>query len=210
MAEYKNAPVMTRPSRNVSHGNSPVVPGTKIPTTSEAKIIFAPSLKKPTTKLTCSRVSIFYFLTSQIKLQPSHYLLQPNLLFRRHQLQKRFFGDFHPAGGLHGLFTFLLLFQEFALAGPVAAIQVPGHVFAIRFNIFPSNDFSAMQAGLNRHGKQLFGNKIFKQFADARAFAKSPSPRHDPRKRLNQIVGDNKFQFYQIALAVPDLDRKST
>src|ERR1017187_1875947 len=61
---------------------------------------------------------------------------------------KRFLRDIHGAEGLHAFLAFLLLFQELALAGDVAAVTLGGHVFAQRADGFAGDDFAA-DGGLN-------------------------------------------------------------
>src|ERR1700691_3643619 len=62
------------------------------------------------------------------------------------------------ADGLHPLLAFLLLLQQFALAGDVTAIALGQHVFADRANVLARNDFGADRL-LNRPLKLLPGNE---------------------------------------------------
>ena len=67
-AMLRNNIVMAMPMANVSQGIDPAAPGTKTPTTSEAKMIFAPSRKKSTTTPNSSRAAIVGHSTFQEKI----------------------------------------------------------------------------------------------------------------------------------------------
>src|ERR1700693_504677 len=64
------------------------------------------------------------------------------------------------ADGLPPLLAFLLLLQQFALAGDVTAVALRQHVFADRANILARNNFGPDRR-LNRHLELLTRDELF-------------------------------------------------
>ena len=83
--------------------------------------------------------------------------------------QEGFLGDVYAAYPLHALLAFLLLFEELALAGDVAAIAFGEDVFAHGGDVF-AGDHAAADGGLERDFEHLAGNQ-FSQAADEFAAA---------------------------------------
>src|SRR6266851_1812521 len=73
--------------------------------------------------------------------------------------KERFLRDLHLPDLLHALLAFLLLLEELALAGDVAAVALGEHVLAHRLDRFPRDD-AAADRGLNRHFEHLPRNQL--------------------------------------------------
>src|SRR5277367_2181184 len=111
--------------------------------------------------------------------------------------EEGFLRDVHLADALHALFSFFLLFEEFAFAGNVATVALGQHVFANGGNGFAGDDATA-DGGLNGHVEHLPRN----QFAQARdQFAPAVVGKiavNDQRERVDRLAADQHVQLDQI------------
>src|SRR5574337_1915610 len=71
------------------------------------------------------------------------------LLLRLQHGHERLLGDVHAADGFHALLALLLLLQQLALAGHVAAVALGGHVLAEGLERLAGDDLGA-DRGLER------------------------------------------------------------
>src|ERR1700687_655579 len=115
--------------------------------------------------------------------------------------QEGFLRDVDLADALHALFAFFLLFEEFALAGNVAAVALGQNVLADGRNRL-AGDHSAADGRLDRHLEHLPRNELSQarhQFASAfkRHFAVN-----DQRQRIDRFARDQHIQFDEVGFAV--------
>src|SRR5215831_11519760 len=96
------------------------------------------------------------FLNSAVVLiAPFRSLFLPHLQYR----QKGFLGDLDAADALHALLAFLLLLEQLALAGNVAAVALGEHVLAHRPYRLACDD-AAPDRRLDRHLEHLTRNQL--------------------------------------------------
>src|ERR1700728_1063464 len=91
------------------------------------------------------------------------------------------------ADGLHPLFAFLLLLQQFALAGDVTAVALGQHVFADRANILARNNFGP-DRGLYRHLELLAWDELFESGGHLVAVCRGPILVHDGAERVDGLT----------------------
>ena len=80
-----------------------------------------------------------------------------DLITRFKNCHEGFLRNIHRPHALHALFAFLLLFQELALAGDVAAVAFGGDVFADGFDGFSRDDLAA-DGGLEGNFEKVAGD----------------------------------------------------
>ena len=114
---------------------------------------------------------------------------------------KGFTGQGDAAELAHLLFALLLLFQQFLLAGDIAAVALGQHVLAHGLDGLAGNDLAA-DGGLHRDLKQGAGNVVPQLFADAAALGVGVVPEHDHGECVHGVAVQQEVQFDQIALAV--------
>jgi len=73
--------------------------------------------------------------------------------------EKRFLWDFYRADHLHLFLAFGLLFEQFALAGDIAAVAFCQDIFSERDDVFAGDDFTA-DSRLQGNFKVLAGNQF--------------------------------------------------
>src|SRR5712691_5204238 len=78
--------------------------------------------------------------------------------------EKRLLGDVHTADAFHALLAFLLLLEQLALAGDVAAVALGKDVFTHGMHRLARNDLGA-DGSLNGNFKHLAGDE-FPHFGD--------------------------------------------
>src|SRR5229473_1908775 len=110
------------------------------------------------------------------------------LIVRSHleHREERFLRDFDAADALHALLAFLLLFEQLALAGDVAAIAFREHVLAHRLHGLAGDDAAANRR-LYRHLEHLTRNELAhlrRQGAPALVRGVAVD---DDRQRINRI-----------------------
>src|ERR1700733_11402697 len=91
------------------------------------------------------------------------------------------------ADGLHPLLAFLLLLQQFALAGDVTAVALRQHVFADRSNVLPRNDFGP-DRGLNRYLELLTRNELLEPGGHLVAVRRGRVLVHDGAERIDGLA----------------------
>src|SRR5246127_1967420 len=101
--------------------------------------------------------------------------------------------------GLHPLLPFLLLFQQFALAGDVAAVAFRQHVFADRANILSRNDFGSDRR-LHRHLELLTRDELFEFGGHLVAVGRGGILVHDSAESVDGHALQQDVDLYQRSL----------
>ena len=114
---------------------------------------------------------------------------------------KGFTGQGDAAELAHLLFALLLLFQQFLLAGDIAAVALGQHVLAHGLDGLAGDDLAA-DGGLHRDLKQGAGNVVPQFFADAATLGVGVVPEHDHGECVHRVAVQQEVQLDQIALAV--------
>lgn len=93
------------------------------------------------------------------------------ILIHFQRSDKSFLGDFHLAELAHAFLAGLLLVEQLALAGRIAAVALRGYVLAQGADGFARNDLAA-ERGLDRDLEKMARDQVFQLLA------------HDPPARL--------------------------
>ena len=116
--------------------------------------------------------------------------------------QEGFLRDLDLADLAHALLALLLLLQELALAGDVAAVALGQHVLAERLDRLAGDD-PAADRGLDRHLELLPRDQLLELLADAAALGSRPLLRWTIIDRLvDPVAVDQDVELDQVALAV--------
>src|SRR5271156_6277678 len=91
------------------------------------------------------------------------------------------------ADRLHPLLAFLLLLQQFALAGDVTAVALGQHVLSDRANVLARNDFGP-DRGLYRHLELLARNQLFQPGGHLVAISRGPVLVHDGAECVDSLT----------------------
>ena len=116
-------------------------------------------------------------------------------------LHKHFGRDFYSADLAHAFFTLFLFFEEFFLAGDIAAIALGEHVLSDRFHRLAGNDLPADRR-LNGDLKELSGNGVFQVFGEHSATLIGMILVHDRGERIAHIPVEKDIQLDKFAALI--------
>src|SRR5579883_3358899 len=136
---------------------------------------------------------------SWIDLGPTLQLENSAVHFQRRD--KGFLRDLDLAELPHLLLACLLLFQELALAGHVAAIAFRGHILAQGAHGLAGNDLPA-DRGLNRNLEHVLRNEFLQLFDHGAAARLGPVPVDEHGERIDRLSIDEDRHFDEIARPV--------
>ena len=121
-----------------------------------------------------------------------------DLFFHFEEQEESFLRDFHGADHLHFFLALGLFFEEFALAGDIAAVTLGEDIFSERDDVFAGNNFTA-DGRLQGNFKVLARNQ-FAQFVNQTAgFGLGAFADGDERKGVDLIFFDQDIHFDEIA-----------
>ncbi len=113
--------------------------------------------------------------------------------------EEGFLGDVDAADALHALFAFLLLFEELALAGDVAAVALGEDVFADGADGLAGDD-AAADRGLNGNFEHLARNQFAKAAHQIAAAFVGLIAVADDGERVHRLAAHQNVQLHQIAI----------
>src|SRR5579875_2877128 len=111
--------------------------------------------------------------------------------------EKRLLGNFDLAQALHPLLAFLLLFEQLAFAGDVAAVALGQHVLAQRAHGL-ARDHLAADGGLDGHLEHLPRDELLHLRRQRPAALVGSGLVDDERERVHRLAGDHDVELDQI------------
>ncbi|MBG9887033.1 hypothetical protein ABE10_10920, partial [Bacillus toyonensis] len=112
---------------------------------------------------------------------------------------ERLLGDLHAADHLHALLAFLLLLQELALSGDVAAVALGEHVLADRADRL-SRDDPGTDRGLDRHLELLPRDELAQPLGHHRAVAVGLVTMHDRAEGVDLLTLEQDVDLDEVGL----------
>ena len=108
---------------------------------------------------------------------------------------------FHTAQLAHTLFAFFLLFQQFLLAGDVAAVALGKNILTQRLNGFAGNDLGA-HCRLNGDLKHLSGDMFLKLFCHLAPTGVGIVAEYDKGKCIHDLAVEQDVEFDQLTRTI--------
>src|SRR5256886_14075365 len=124
-------------------------------------------------------------------------------LIKLQDRHERLLRDLDRADSLHSLLAFLLLLQQLAFPGHVAAIALGNHVLAHRRDRFPGDDL-ATNRGLDGDLVQLARNDRLQLLHQPPPLRLRLAAVRDQRERVYGLARDEDVELDELALAEPD------
>jgi len=110
-------------------------------------------------------------------------------------------GDIHLPNRLHALLTFLLLLEEFALTGDVAAVALGGHVLAHGADVFAGYDLAA-DSSLDGNLIELGRDDILELGSEGTSAAFSLIAMHDAGEGIDGFTIDEHLKLHKAISAI--------
>jgi hypothetical protein len=148
------------------------------------------------------RHSGFIACYASLAMSDANFVLIPEvpLSSNRHE---RFLRDIHAADALHALLAFFLFFQQFALAGDVAAVAFGGDVLADGFDRLAGDDLAA-DGRLQRDLEQMPVDLLLQSDQQLPAALLGMVAVHDHAQGVDAVAVDEDVHLDQIAGAEAD------
>src|SRR6266480_3458192 len=115
--------------------------------------------------------------------------------------EERFLRDLHGAYLLHPSLAFLLLLEQLALAGDVAAVALGGHVLAQRPDVFPGDD-PRPDRGLDRHLELLARDQLPQPGRHGNAVVACLVGVDDLAERVHRLALQQDVDLHQVGLGL--------
>src|SRR6266571_1923542 len=119
--------------------------------------------------------------------------------FDLEERQERLLGEVHAPDLLHPFLAFLLLLQELALAGDVAAVALGQHVLAHGGDVLAGDDLAA-DGGLDRHLEQLARDHLAQLLRQGAPLHGGTLAVHDERQRVHRLAVHQDVELHEVRL----------